>query len=406
MKHIVIIGGGYAGVAALRKLSKLQNIKITLVDRHPYHFLQTQGYELVANTIPFDKTIINLRTFCKSFGNKVSFLHDVVEDIDLNKKIVQCNFKKNISYDYLIIATGSVTRFLDTFEKVKNCSHGVKSLTGAFRVKQFFEKELFLRLESEKETKKHYSVLIAGAGLSGVEIAAQMQEYFNRYFKSNTLACQTLKIHLVSGSKDILKKMHPKTITKSQKRLEELGVILHKGSHIAKVENDRAILQNSQVIPFDFMIFTGGIKASPIVDKIDTPKNRLNQIIVKPTLQLQNHQEVYAIGDSAQLCDKKERLLPPTAHIAIQSGKVAAKNITLMLKGKPPKIANLKQEGIAIALGGKYAIIEIGNFQISSIWAYFGKKTIEKLYKLPLLFRCRSIDKIECSCNHTNQNLI
>lgn len=389
MQHALIIGGGYAGVAALKELSKIKDIKITLIDRHPYHFLQTQGYELVANTIPFDKTIVNLHSLCKSFGDRVLFLHDVVEDIDLDKKIVQCSFKKDISYDYLIIAAGSVTKFLKSIEGVANCSHGVKSLTGAFRVKQFFEKELFLRLESAKEAKKHYSVLIAGAGLSGVEIAAEMQEYFNRYFKSNTLTYQTLKIHLVSGSKDILKKMHPKTISKSKKRLKELGVILHSGSHIAKVEKNQTVLENSLMIPFDFMIFAGGIKASPIIDKINTPKNKLGQIIVTPTLQLPNHKEVYAVGDGAELCDKRGKLLPPTAHVAIQSGKRCAKNIALMIKKETPKIANLKQEGIAIALGGRYAILEIGSFQISSFPAYIGKKVIEKLYKWPLWFRCK-----------------
>ncbi len=389
MKHILILGGGYAGVAALKELSKIEDIKITLIDRHPYHFLQTEGYELVANTIPFDKTIVNLHSLCESFGDKVSFLHDVVEDIDLDKKVVRCSLKEDISYDYLIVATGSVTKFLKSIEGVVNCSHGVKSLTGAFRIKQFFEKELFLRLESAKGAKKHYSVLIAGAGLSGVEIAAGMQDYFNRYFKSNTLAYQTLKIHLVSGSKDILKKMNPKTILKSKKRLQKLGVILHSGSHIIKVEKNQAILENSHMIPFDFMIFTGGIKASPIIDKINTPKNKLGQIIVKPTLQLPNHKEVYGAGDGAELRDKRANLLPPTAHVAMQSGKRCAKNIALMIKKEAPKVANLKQEGIAIALGGRYAIIDMGNFQISSFPAYIGKKVIEKLYKWPLWFRCR-----------------
>ncbi len=396
MKHTLIIGGGYAGVAALKELSKIKDIKITLIDRHPYHFLQTEGYELVANTIPFDRTIVNLRSLCESFGDKVSFLHDGVEDINLDKKVVHCSFKKDIYYDYLIIAAGSVTKFLKSIEGIENCSHGVKSLTGAFRIKQFFEKELFLRLESAKETKKHYSVLIAGAGLSGVEIAAQMQEYFNRYFKSNTLACQTLKINLVSGSKDILKNMHPKTILKSKKRLKELGVILHSGSHIVKVEKDQAVLENSHVIPFDFMIFTGGVKASPIIDKIDTPKNKLGQIIVTPTLQLPDYKEVYAAGDGAELCSKKGNLLPPTAHVAMQSGKISAKNIALMIKKETPKVANLKQEGIAIALGGRYAIIDMGSFQISSTPAYIGKKAIEKLYKWPLWFRCRAVNKRAC----------
>ncbi len=392
-KKIIIIGGGYAGVSALRNLSNTKDIKITLIDKHPYHFLQTEGYELVANTIPFDDTVVNLHALCKSFKDSVSFLHDEVIDIDLNQKIIKCSKNKELSYDYLIIAAGSVTRFFKSIQNLKNCSHGVKSLTGAFRLKQFFEKELFLRLENPSTTKLHYSIVVAGAGLSGVEIASEMKHYFNRYCQSNVLAYNSLKIHLVSGSKTILKHMHPKTIKKAQKRLQDLGVILHVGSHIKSVEKDKAILENSKEIEFDFMIFTGGIVASPIIDMIDTPKNKLNQIIPKPTLQLQNHEDVFVVGDAAKLSEIGGKLLPPTAHTAIQSGKIAARNIKLMIKNQDLIYAHIKQEGIAIALGGKFAIIDMKSFRFSGYIAYLTKKAIEKIYKWPLWIRCKFANK-------------
>ncbi len=401
MKNILIIGGGYAGVSALKELAKYENIKVTLIDRHPYHFLQTEGYELVANTIPFDKTIVNLHTLCDSFDNHITFIRDVVENIDFDKKIVKCTDNKNLTYDYLIIAAGSVTKFFESIEGLENCGHGVKSLTGAFRLKQFFEKELFMRLESPMEVKQHYSVLVGGAGLSGVEIAAEMQHYFNRYYKSNTLACESLKIHLVSGSQTILKHMHPKTIEKAQKRLDDLGVITHTGSHIKKVEKDKAILENSQEIAFDFMIFTGGIMASPLINMIETPKNKLGQIVPKPTLQLQNHKEVFAVGDAAQLNEITGKLLPPTAHVAMQSGKTAAKNIKLMMDGQEPAFSHMAQEGIAIALGGKYAILDMKSFRLYGYTAYLAKKLIEKIYKWPLWIKCRLTNKKICKKNRT-----
>ncbi len=396
MKKVLIIGGGYAGVSALRELAKSEDIEVTLIDRHPYHFLQTEGYELVANTIPFDKTIVNLHTLCESFGENVSFLHDAVKEIDLTKKRVICEDSEELSYDYLIVAAGSVTKFFKSIEGLENCGHGVKSLTGAFKLKQFFEKELFLRLESPLSAKNHYSVLVAGAGLSGVEIAAQMQYYFNRYYKSNTLACKSLKIHLVSGSKNILKHMHPKTIRKARKRLVDLGVIMHEGSHIKKVEKERAVLENSEEIVFDFMIFTGGIMASPLIDTIKTQKNKLGQIIPRPTLQLQEKKEVFAAGDAAELRDITGNLLPPTAHVAMQSGKTAAKNIKLLLDDQEPAFAHMSQEGIAIALGGKYAILDMKSFRFSGYWAYLAKKTIEKVYKWPLWLKCATVSRNIC----------
>ncbi len=398
MKHIVIIGGGYGGVSVLRRLANTKDIHITLIDRHPYHFLQTEGYELVANTLPFDKTIVNLHTLSKSFGEHVTFIHDGVKKIDITQRCIQCDKVMPLFYDYLILSVGSVTRFVNAIKGLKSCSRGVKSMTGAFEMKQFFEKELYLRLENAQQAKQHYSILVAGAGLSGVEIAAQMQEYFNRYYKSNTLACNTLKIHLVSGSKTILKHMHPKTSSCAYKRLEKLGVILHTGAHITKIKTDIAYLENKQNITFDFMIFTGGIMGSPLLNTLGLSCNKLGQIKVLNTLQIPEYPNIFAIGDAAEIVDKKGKILPDNAQVAIKSGICAANNIKQLLKNKQPLVANIKLKGVAIALGGRYAILDMEKIRIYGIVAYYLKKIVEKFYKWPLWLRCKAGYEKTTSC--------
>jgi len=389
MKYIVIIGGGYGGIAALRQLVNTKDIQITLIDQHPYHFLQTEGYELVAGTIPFDDTIVNLHTLCHSYGDHVSFLHALVKDIDSNRKYLYVSGNQEIKYDYLIIAAGSVTQFFESIEGLKSCSHGVKSLTGAFRMKQFFEKELFVRLENAQHAKEHYSVVIGGAGLSGVEIAAEMQYYFNRYYQSNTLACDTLQIHLVCGSKTILKGLHPNVIEKSQQRLKALGVFLHTDARIKKVEHNKAFLANKETIPFDFMIFTGGIVATPMIQKMNFKHNSIGQILVDTYLQVPDKEGLFAIGDAAEIRDKKGNLIPDTAQVAIKSGICAANNIKLLLEGKKPMSATIKIKGLAIALGGKYAVLDMGKIRVYGTFGYYVKKIVEKFYKWPLWFRCK-----------------
>ncbi len=159
MKHVVIIGGGYGGVATLRRLAKDKNIKITLIDKNIYHFLQTEGYELVAGTTPFDETIVNLQTLCGSYRKPIEFIQQKVENIDFEKKELICEDETLIHYDYLVIAVGSMTHFLKSVKGLRECSHGVKNLNGAFKMKQFFEKELFLRLESPQQAQIHYSMV-------------------------------------------------------------------------------------------------------------------------------------------------------------------------------------------------------------------------------------------------------
>ena len=376
-------------MSALRILADAKDAQITLIDRHPYHFLQTEGYGLVAGTVLFEETLVTLHTFCSGYGEHVSFLHEIVDDIDFESKRVICSGGQEVAYDYLIIAAGSVTRFMASVEGLQKCSHGVKSLRSAFEMKQFFEKELYLRLESMRDSKKVYSVVIGGAGLSGVEIAAEMQHYFNRYYHSNTLACDTLQIHLISGGDTILKGMHPNVIAKAQKRLLELGVILHKGAHIEKVESDRAILENGEHILFDFMIFTGGIMAAPIVSQIPLQHNRMGQVMVGADLQVPGMEGVFAVGDAAEISDNHGHILPDTAQVAIKSGIHAAKNIKRMLQGKKTRPANITIKGLAIALGGRYAIVDMGYIRIYGLVSYFAKKLAEKIYKWPLWMRCR-----------------
>jgi NADH dehydrogenase len=389
MKKVVIVGGGYGGVAALQKLAERRDIEILLIDRHPYHFLQTEGYSLIAGRIPFDKTLVNLQTLCQSYGEHVSFLHTGVSSIDLERKCIHIDEKQEIAYDYLIIATGSVTRFMESIEGLQNCSYGIKNLRGAFRMKQFFEKELFVRLENDKHAKEHYSVVIGGGGLSGVEIAAAMQHYFNRYYKSNTLSCDKLNIHLISGSSTILKGMHPKIVEKATHYLETLGVILHCGEHITKVEPHKAVLENGEMINFDFMIFTGGIMATRMIKGMEIEHNKIGQIIVNPDLQIPGKNGVFAIGDAADITDLEGNHIPHTAQAAIKSGQCAAKNIILLLDGKKTLPAEIKILGLAIAMGGHYAILSIGGIRVYGLVAYFLKKVVENFYKWPLWMRCQ-----------------
>ncbi|GIT97545.1 NAD(P)/FAD-dependent oxidoreductase [Sulfurovum sp. TSL1] len=389
MKDVLIVGGGYGGIAALKTLAPRKDITITLLDQNPYHFLQTEGYSLIAGTLPFDKTIVNLNSLCQSYGENISFIHNGVSHIDLDSKCVYIEQKEQIFYDYLIIATGSVTRMMDSIEGLQNCSYGIKSLRGAFHMKQFFEKELFTRLENHKHAKAHYSIVVGGAGLTGVEIAAEMQHYFNRYYKNNTLACDKITIHLISGSDTVLKGMHPDIIKYATKHLEHLGVILHCGLHISKVEPHKAYLENGEVIDFDFMLFTGGISATAMVRSIEVEHNKLGQIIVNPTLQIPGHTEAFAVGDAAEILDTKGKRIADTAQAAIKSGIHAASNIEHILNGKEPVAADIRIVGLAIAMGGNYAILSIGSIKMRGKVAHYVKKLIENLYKWPLWIRCR-----------------
>ncbi len=382
MPHVIIVGGSYAGIRALDSLAKDSDIRITLIDRHPYHYLQTESYDLVAGCVPLEETIVGLRPLCASYGKRVTFLQATAESIDPERSTLRLAGGEALAYDYLIVAAGAVTRFIERVEGLRRYAHGVKSLRTAFALKERFETELFSRLDGRGAPLKPYDILIGGAGLSGVEIAAQMQALIRRYQKTAPLACGDIRVRLVD--KELLDQMHPATVAGCRRRLEDLGVQLHLGAFIAKVEEHRAILTDGRAIPYDLMIFTGGIMAAPFVQGLPFAKNPLGQIEVDPSLRARGSRNVFVVGDAASLKDRHGDCVAPTAQSAEISGTIAGENIKRLLHGKATKHADIRLRGIAIALGEKYAILDFGFLRIEGFWAHFGKKAIEKWYKWPL----------------------
>lgn len=375
--HVIILGGSYGGIAAMRRLSRNHELKITLIDQHSYHFLQTEGYELISNNTSFDETIVSLPALCANYDN-VTFRHCTVLSIIPKKKVILLNDGEE-RYDTLIISLGSVTKRFPCDDNVYNYSFGAKSLRGALKLNQFFQDELYKRLESAKQAKENFNIIIGGAGLSGVEIAAGMQHFFNRYYRSNALSCATLHIHLIASHETVLYGMHPRIISIATKRLKKLRVKVHLQSRIANIYQHETLLTEGTKIPFDFMIFAGGTTTAPCLENLDLIKNEKGQLMVDAFLRSQNDETIYIVGDSTALSNKKGKAQPPTAQTAIQSGECAATNILRTLENKKLKRADIQVKGLAIALGGKYAAISIGNMICSGYPAYLIKKLTERI---------------------------
>jgi len=340
---------------------------------------------------------VSLPALCANYDN-VTFRHRRVLSIELKRKTILLE-RGEESYDTLVIALGSVTKRFECDSNVYNYSSGAKSLRGALRLNQFFQDELYKRLESDKKAKENFNIIVGGAGLSGVEIAAGMQHFFNRYYRSNALSCATLHIHLIASRETILNGMHQSIIKASTKRLKKLRVKVHTQSRIASIHEHETLLTDGTKIPFDFMIFAGGTTTAPCLETLNLAQTTRGQFVVDKHLHAKEHNTIYIVGDTAALSDKNANPLPPTAQTAIQSGELAAINIIRTLENKQLKDADLKMKGIAIALGGKYAAIDLGFIRINGYVAYLVKKLIERLYKWPLWWLAskgfRNIDSCE-----------
>ncbi|WP_418181165.1 NAD(P)/FAD-dependent oxidoreductase [Aliarcobacter lanthieri] len=386
MKKVVIIGGGYAGIYALRELVKNKNIKITLIDKHTYHNLQPEVYDLIANKSTFADVTIDLTTLCKGFEHDhLDFKNLKVRKIDVENKKIFTEEQEIVEFDYLIMAAGTRTFFPPTISGLNNADD-IKKLHRAISFKQRFEKQLFEKIRDELKQCADTHIVVVGAGLSGVEIAAEMAYYSIKFFKRGNFSCDNLKISIVSSSSSILPGLKQDLINISQKRLKDLGINVITNTKLQEIGENYCELSNGTKIPHSFVVFTGGIEASTISSEIDVSKNAKGQIVVNEFMQTDKYENIFAAGDIAEIRDNKGELMPPSVTIARHSGINAGKNVLNMIKGKTLIKCNPKLDGILIALGGTYAAGDIyGMLTVKGRLAYEIKKYVFSSYRSPLL---------------------
>ena len=388
MKKVLVIGGGYGGLRAIETLSKYKDVDITLIDKNPYHYLQTEAYGYIAGRFDVHDITIDLKNWCEGFKERVAFIHEEAASINFEQKSVHLN-GEDLFYDYLIIATGAKTNFFSFIEGLKENSHGIKNLQRAYNFRQEFENLIYNKLEDEEGSKEgEINIAIGGAGLSGVEVAAEMAYVLDNYSKTIGDTAKEIHICLIDACETILPGMGQYIIENTKKRLEKLGVKILTGAFINNVDASYIHFKNGEKLPYSFMIFTGGIKAAALNDTIENEKNSINQLIATPELNVQGQKDVFAIGDCVEIKDKKDNVLPPTAQIAEKSAEYVAKTIRQRIDGVESQAFDADVEGIFIALGGKYAVGEMFKYiKVKGYAAYLLKKAITHAYYLGLRLR-------------------
>ena len=384
----MVIGGGYGGLRAIEFLAKHKNIETTLIDKNPYHYLQTEAYGYIAGRFDIYEIAIDLKKWCHGFSKNVNFIYEEATFIDYHNQIITTQ-NQEISYDYLIVASGAQTNFFSFIEGLRENSYGIKNLMRAYNFRKEFENLIYKKLQNEEiNDGGAINLAIGGAGLSGVEVAAEMAYVIESYSKTLGERAKEIKIVLIDASDTILPGMSDYIVKNTHKRLEKLGVQILTSIFISNVDKTTIYFKNGDQLNYYFMIFTGGIKASNLNMKQESQMNKIDQFIPDKELNIYNTKNVFAIGDCVEIRDKDENLLPPTAQIAEKSAEYVANTILQRIAGKPSQPFDGKVSGIFVALGGKYAVGEMfGLIKVKGYWAYLLKKAITYMYFLGLHLR-------------------
>lgn len=382
---IIVIGGGYAGLRAVERLAQEKNNEIILFDKNPYHYMQTEVYDLIANEEDFAQITVDLYTFCTGFDDNVTFVKQEVTNIDFkNKKIITPI--QRYHYDYLIIAVGSRTRFVDNVIGLREYAYGIKALHRAMYFKQKFEMSLFKRVDESGTYCNPLNIIIAGGGLSGVEIAAQMASFSKEFYQRNNFICRKLNIVIINSGAHILKGLDTKLVEQSDKRLKDLEVVIKNNKKVIGLTKETVKLSDGEILPMDFMIFAGGIEPNGLIHNLDIEKNAQGYITTNSYLQTSVDESVFALGDSTTIYHN-DVPVAPTADVAEQMAELCAKNIKNLINNKPLVSHNIHSRGILIALGRNYAVAKIFGINIKGYPAFVFKKIIERVYAKRLDYR-------------------
>ncbi len=373
LPRLVIIGGGFAGVALARKMIK-ENVQLVLLDRHNYHTFQPLLYQVSTSSLEPDSIAYPLRKVIKR-GKNTFFRMAEVASIDPNNQKVNTNIG-SISYDYLVIATGAKTNFFGN-TTIENNAMRMKNLPQALNLRSLMLENLeqaVITTDPEKR-KELLSFVLAGAGPTGVELAGGIAE-----LKLNVLPrdypdmdFSEMEIHLIEGASRILPPMSEYASEKATKFLEKLGVHIHVNTQVKNYDDEIVSTNTDLSIRTATFIWSAGVTGAPVSGiNAESLIPRANRYKVNEYNQINGYENIFAIGDiSVMETEIYPKGHPMVAQPAIQQGKHLAKNLKLHLRGKSMTPFKYLDKGSMATIGRNKAVVDIGKLRFGGFFAWF-----------------------------------
>ena len=375
---VVIIGAGFAGVEAAKKLGK-HGVNVLLIDRHNYHTFIPMLYQVATAVLYPHQVIYPLRSLFRRFPT-VNFLQANVNKVDFDNQIIY-SADVAIDYDYLVIATGSQSQFLGVTGAPEN-SLPMRTLTDAIAIRNQvlsnFEKAA--KVTDEQEKIRLLTFVIVGGGATGVELAGSLNELIHNAFKKDypSLNSNLARVILLQSGEQLFPSYPQKLGNYTEKYLRRQGVKVHLNSKVSKVTPEAVYLEDNTSIFADTVIWTAGVLAAIPETKQSVKTAAKDKVIVEQTLQLCGHKNVYGVGDVSYV-DTKEKF-NGVAQEAIQQGKTAADNILRQIKGRSLEPFDYFNKGRLAIIGKHAGVGKIGKFAIKGFIAWFLWLEVHLLY--------------------------
>ncbi|MCL6296676.1 NAD(P)/FAD-dependent oxidoreductase [Jejuia spongiicola] len=371
--RIIIIGGGFAGIALAKKLSK-QEVQVVLLDKNNYHNFQPLLYQVSTGGLEPDSIAYPIRKVLKDFPNFHFRLADVTE-VDTKSNTVITDIG-NLKFDYLVVASGSKTNYFGNTD-VEKYSMAMKTIPQSLNLRSLilenFEDALLTSDLNERNALMNF--VIVGGGPTGVELAGALAEIKKGILPKDypDLDTRSVQINVIQSSDCILKGMSAKASQKAEDFLEKLGVHVWKNIRVTNYDGKTVTTNTDLTFEAATVVWAAGVKGA-IIKGLDAKEfvTRGNRLLVNEFNQVKGYTHIFAIGDIA--CVENNDFpngLPMMAQPAIQQGKQLGNNMLLLIEGKPMKPFVYKDKGAMATIGRNKAVVDLPKFKFQGAFAWY-----------------------------------
>lgn len=379
MKHVVIVGGGFAGLNAAKKLGGRTGVRVTLVDRQNYHLFQPLLYQVaMAGLSPADiaTPIRSVLARCRN----VSVLQGSVERVDLQARTVSADFGR-LDYDYLLLCCGSLPSYFGHREWEEHAP-SLKTIPQATEIRRRLLSafEAAERTEDPELRRQLLTFVVIGGGPTGVELAGAIGEMsrFTLARDFRNIDTRLTRVILIESGPRILSMFSEQQAARAARDLEKLGVQI-RPSTLATDIDEQGVRAGHERIQSSTVLWAAGVRGVEIDGQLGQHEqhgqhgkcqqgletDRGGRVIVAEDLSIPGHPNVFVAGDQACFTHQTGASLPGTAPVAIQQGRYVAQAICRDLAGKPREAFRFVDRGQMATIGRSRAVAEIGRLRFS-----------------------------------------
>jgi NADH:ubiquinone reductase (H+-translocating) len=377
--HVVILGGGFAGIYCAKHLRRAP-VRITLVDARNFHLFQPLLYQVATASLSPADVAAPIRSILRGQQNTHVWMGEAV-GIDPSSRTVQLR-DAELQYDYLVVATGATHAYFGHPEWA-SLAPGLKTIDDATEIRRRFllAFEAAEREADEAARRRLLTFVIVGAGPTGVELAGAMAEIVREVMPRDFRAIDTAtaRILLLEGGERVLPSYDARLSAKAQRQLIRLGVEVRTSALVSDVGPGYVRFGGEEIAAAN-VYWAAGVAASPLGAALGAPLDRAGRVEVEPDCSVPGHPEVFVIGDLASVRQADGRQVPGVAPAAIQMGRHTARNVRRLLAGEPTEPFRYRDKGSLATIGRAAAVAEIGPLRLSGLGAWLVWVFVHILY--------------------------